>query len=536
MQYDFLKQFEDRMRHVGRYVRLITSSSQKQIWKDCGFESVDAQMNVLFAVLLFVMEESLREEICTIDDITAFLDGLNKDFLHRPMGYEECHTLCDFIINTILSNDGRPMSFEAVNFTEGTTQDLPVSFIANTIRTQEDGLNRISYYLTDDGYNLMLSTLEIENNMKLSIYEMIFKLHLEKQSYDKAADAVKTVFNQIRIQVQKIEETMRRVRRNALDYSVSEYEAICGENLGTVEKTQKDLKEYREDVRAKERALEKLDIHERALTEKEEENLANLRIIEQYLKRSIEEHQKVLNLHYDLKDLYEKELNLLTRVRYIKRFSIRADLFEPLTAHPEGLEYLEDFLHPLFSSDPGKIFHPGKVLEPQQPLRRMKQEKEEELLEDGSEEWLEQQKELIRQRLKQYEDSLRVILRQTMEEGGEITLQRLNEKLSERPRLKKTAIPEVGIVKEILVEMLRKQRLDLDELEKEQQENLTEEPMEFQLGTMLLNLREERKKLKCFEAYRIDDGKTVVFKNVLDADGKMKSIHCSNLLIRVTEE
>ena len=108
MQYDFLKQFEDRMRHVGRYVRLITASSQKQIWKDSGFETVDAQMNVLFAVLLFVMEESLKEEICTIDDITAFLDGLNKDYLHRPMGYEECHALCDFIINTILSNDGRP--------------------------------------------------------------------------------------------------------------------------------------------------------------------------------------------------------------------------------------------------------------------------------------------------------------------------------------------------------------------------------------------------------------------------------------------
>ena len=70
----------------------------------------------------------------------------------------------------------------------------------------------------------------------------------------------------------------------------------------------------------------------------------------------------------------------------------------------------------------------------------------------------------------------------------------------------------------------------------EQQENLTEEPTEFQLGTMLLNLREARKKLKCFEAYRIDDGKTVVFENVPDADGKIKTIHCSNLLIRVTEE
>ena len=83
MQYDFLKQYEDRMRHVGRYARLIQNSDQKQIWKDKGFESLDEQMNVLFTALLFIMEQSLKEEICTLDDIAAFLDSVNKDYLKR---------------------------------------------------------------------------------------------------------------------------------------------------------------------------------------------------------------------------------------------------------------------------------------------------------------------------------------------------------------------------------------------------------------------------------------------------------------------
>ena len=38
-----------------------------------------------------------------------------------------------------------------------------------------------SYYLTDDGYNLLLSTLEIEDNMKFNIHEIIFRLHLENK-------------------------------------------------------------------------------------------------------------------------------------------------------------------------------------------------------------------------------------------------------------------------------------------------------------------------------------------------------------------
>ena len=91
--------------------------------------------------------------------------------------------------------------------------------------------------MTEDGYNLLLSTLEIENNMKLTIHEMIFKMHLEKQSYDKAVDEIKNVFNLLRIQLQKIQDAMLRVRRNALSYSVSDYEQLLGENMESIDMT-----------------------------------------------------------------------------------------------------------------------------------------------------------------------------------------------------------------------------------------------------------------------------------------------------------
>ena len=48
--------------------------------------------------------------------------------------------------------------------------------------------------------------------MKLTIHEIIFEMHLEKQSYDKAVDEIKNVFNLLRIQLQKIQEAMSRMR------------------------------------------------------------------------------------------------------------------------------------------------------------------------------------------------------------------------------------------------------------------------------------------------------------------------------------
>ncbi len=537
MHYDFLKQFEYRMRHVGRYARLIQGSDRKQIWKDLEFETLDEQLNVLFTVLLYIMEQSLKEETCTLDDIAAFLDSVNKDYLKRPMSYDDCRALSDYIVNNILSNDGRPMYFEAMNYSEGMPEKQHVSFIANRVDIKEDGVQRISYYVTDDGYNMLLSTLEIENNMKLTIYEMIFKLHLEKQSYDKAADAIKTVFNTIRIQVQRIEESMRRVRRNALDYSVEEYDALMHENLDTVHETRRKLSEYRENVRSREKELEKIDLSDRKLSDKEEENLRNLRVIEDYLKRSIDEHQKVLNLHFDLKSLYDKELELLTQMRFIRRFSLREELFEKLKKHPQGMEYLGDLYSPLFVDDPEKVFHPGKIMEAQRPMRRRSRDTDEEILEFGDESWVEEQLELKRKKLKLYEDSIRLIVKTAMQSpDGEISLSELKEYLSKHPRYRKICIPGVNIFKEIIVEMVRRGKMDIAVLRKEKEEHISDEPSDFQLGDVLLALSEEFQRLAGFEAYGMEEKEMVVFGDIEDEDGSRRSIRCSDVLIRVRME
>ena len=218
MQYDFLSQFPKRMKSVGLYAVLLQNSIQKTTWKQYGFVKADEQVNVIFAVLLYIMEQSLKEEHCTMDDIGAYIDTMNMRYFKKPMGYQECKQLGDFIVNVILSNEGRAMYFEGFDFGQEAYQPIHISYVANRIVYVDQEFKRTSYYLTDDGYNLLLSTLEIENNMKLTIHEMVFQMHLEKQSYDKAVDEIKNVFNLLRVQLQKIQEAMGTIRRNALNY------------------------------------------------------------------------------------------------------------------------------------------------------------------------------------------------------------------------------------------------------------------------------------------------------------------------------
>ena len=80
--------------------------------------------------------------------------------------------------------------------------------------------------------------------MKLTIHEIIFQMHLEKASYDKAVDEIKNIFNLLRIQLQKIEETMNRIRRNALEYTVADYREILEGNLETIADTKQKFQNH----------------------------------------------------------------------------------------------------------------------------------------------------------------------------------------------------------------------------------------------------------------------------------------------------
>ena len=542
MQYEFLKDFPRRMKNVGLYAVLIQNSIQKTTWKQYGFLKTDEQINVIFALLLYVMEQSLKEENCTMDDIGAYLDAVNSGYLKKNLSYEDCRQLADFVVNVILSNEGKPMYFDGYDFEQDAYHIMHISYVENRIVYVDQEIRRTSYYLTDDGYNLLLSTLEIENNMKLSIHEMIFQMHLEKQSYDKAVDEIKNVFNLMRIQLQRIQEAMGKIRRNALNYSVKDYEEILHEDLETIRDTKEKFQRYREMVQGRVKELEEENINVRKLSPKEEEKLNNLRVIDIYLNRTIDEHQKILGSHFDLKALYTRELEQLSQMSLIRRFPLRTGLYDRILENAGALAGLEYFLRPLFNRDGEKIYNLNKAFQYQRLSKKNEEADTEEALDFDEEAWQAERERIQREKIKRYRKSLSCLIEKASEKG-EISLQELGGSLTLEEKEK--LIPNVEIFKEIMVELIRNREIDIRELRKERSQFIQDSPGEFQINDMLLQLadeeQEERRKkdgrpILKIETYRIDDGSTVVFHSVENERGEQKDIRCSNVLIRVIRE
>ena len=535
MQYEFLKKFPRRMKNVGLYAVIIQNSSQKLSWKQYGFTKFDEQINLLFEVLLYIMEQSLKEEKCTMDDIATYIDTINVQYLRKDISYEQCHQLGDFIVNTVLSNEGRPMYFGGYDFEKNEYEEMHISYVANKIVYVENEVRRTSYYLTDDGYNLLLSTLEIEDNMKFNIHEIIFRLHLEKQSYDKAVNDIKNVFNLMRIQFQRVQEAMRQIRRNALSYSVDEYEEVLVGNLNTITDTKKKFQEYKTVIQERVKDLEEENINIRKLSKKEQQDLNNLRVIEEYLTRVLDEHQKILNSHFDLKILYTEELERLSQARLIQRFSMRRDLYDKVLKQADTLENMDMFLRPLFNRNPEKIYNLNKAFSYEKSVNAGMEKDTEEEVDFDEEAFRREKEEKLQKKLLVYEKSLQYLLEKASV-TGEVSLGQLKDRLDIYPEEKEIFIPNVDVFKEIMVELIRNRTIDIATLKKERREYIQEQPDGFQLNEKILKLVEEQPEnndITSIEVERLENEEAITFSEIKDEENRRKTIRCSNVLIRI---
>lgn len=518
------------MKMAGIYSIFIKNSMLKGTWKQYGFTNFEEQINVIFALLLYIMEQSLKEEICTMHDIADFLDELNMSYWKRGLNYQTCKELGDFIINTVLADEGKPMYFQGFNFETAEYEKIHISYIANKIAYTDQDVKRTSYYLTDDGYNLILSTLEIEANLKLTMHEMIFKLHLEKATYDKAAEEMRNIFHMMRIQLQKIQEAMRKIKQNALRYSVEDYRRLLEENLNAIEDTKKRFLVYREKVKERVQEIEERNIKLEKLGKKDLENLEYLKIINGLLNRALEEHQRILSAHFDLKFLYTKELESMTKLASVKRFQIQGDLYELVLENAELLKNIDYFLHPLFNKAPEKTYQINLAFQEQIPLKKQKEEEENIILEE--EEWEEEEEKKKQEKLKKYSNCMEEIIRIGVEKG-EITLSEMKE-TAQLERL----IPSVEIFKEVMIEWMKNKEIEIDRLKEEQKELIEDMPKDFQLNISLLELIELHKEwteIKKISVQQIKED-VVVFENIMSDSQKKKRIYCTNIKFTIWKE
>ena len=329
---------------------------------------------------------------------------------------------------------------------------------------------------------------------------------------------------------------MNRIRRNVLDYNVSDYEKLLKEDLDTISDTRDKFRGYRETVQARVRELEETQIDVRTLDAEEEGRLKNLREIEVYLGRAIDEHQRILNGHFDLKSLYTDELEKIAEMSLVQRFNLRTELFDKILADPDSLSRLEIFFHPLFNRDPDQILNLNRVFEPQRVMTGDEDDGSTEDIDFDEEAWKAEQERQRKIKLKKYEDSLSVLISKAMQKNA-VSLSAIQAGFKDEYE-RNQLIPDINIFKEIMVELLRARVIDIKALRRERADYIQEESGDFRLNDMILKVLDDHpawQKVTKLTIEKVPDVGPVVFQNIQDEAGLTKTIRCSDVMIRISE-
>ena len=534
MKLDFLNQHHIRMKKIGAYSLLFRNSISKRTWDKYGFIEGYEQDNLVFSVLLYVMEQSLKEELCTIDDIGEFIDEINSIYYKKSISYEDCKELAEFIVNVILCDEGKAMYFKALNYKKVEYEEINISFLKNSMEYIE-GVRRVSYSLTDEGYELILSTLEVEESLKLTIQEIIFKLHLKKASYDKAVDDMKNIFNNMRRRVQKMENDIRRIKESPLTYSVDEYKSMMEGNIEILNDNKKKFLAHKLDIEEKIKVFEEKDIHIKDLNEEEMENLMNLRVINEYLSRTIDEEQRILKSHFDLKRIYGEELENISKMALIERFDIKKEVFNKILENPNKLDNIHLLFSSLFTRNPDKNYNLNKAFQFQQPVRAKDNEEDEEVLSFNEEDIIEAENKRKLQRIEKCNNIIELILEFACEKE-KITLSEINNKIKESEVLKDVLIPTVEIFREVIIEMLKVKDINIKELQEERKTSIDNNEIEFQINKSILDIIDRNDLLSNILEIRINKiefAEDIKLEHVKDENGYYKNFICSDIVFEV---
>lgn len=525
------------------YAVLLSKSGQKQMWKDCGFESEDEQITILFTLLLFVMEQSLKNETCTLDDVADFLDDINTRYFGKSIGRDECYALGDFLVNTVLSNQGLKMEFQGFDYEKGEYAPLYISYLANKIVYDAFDNRRTSYFLTDNGYSLLLGTLEVENNMRLTIKDLILNEHLKKQNFDKALDDIQSIFELMRIEKLKNDEAATRIRQNILSFSIDEYIRRIDDTYATINKTRKRLEEYKAVVNRHIHTFEEQHFDLDNLPSEDADKVKKLQEIRLYLDRAIDCHVDIIVSHQHYRDACTREMEHFLQCSQIERIAFSRDVMDTIFDDPSLLPAMHHLLHPLFARDLDKTFSLNKVFLPQRRRDYEPKNREPEHLDFDATAWRESQKKRVEIKKQRYTDCL-LLLFECMGEAKTTSLSAVKELVESNSEARKRLFPSIGIFKEIMVDLVRLHVIDLarvrqaDTLVLSVEEEAASESI--QIGELLLDIVESHEELSMVRAFvttKRQGAPDVLFEHIEEewGNGICRSLCCTDLAFTIFE-
>ena len=289
--------------------------------------------NLVMAVLLYIKDRTLgTEQNCSMDDIERYLEDLS---VILP---EECHIdarlLTKYIVVDVLQNGGI--------LTEYLTYDSESeSFKQQPVRLLNE--EKSSYHLTDDAFDFLFRSKEIETELDYSVTRFRMKEYMRRDNYAEALDASRELVSRIRNMKVGMDDFLLRCRENIARITVDQYEAVVSRIRSLLENEYEELAEIQKSAEERKKTLEAAQQNGVDGDETRKHYFALQEII-QNISLTIEEQRALINKKTTLAESYRELIQDSFVMNRFERMNFKKDILSPLQRPGAHLEDAAKFL------------------------------------------------------------------------------------------------------------------------------------------------------------------------------------------------
>lgn len=400
---DFLIGTDQRLL-LGYCADSILNRSNKNTEIEGWFEN--NQLDVLFYdLLLFIMDNSLSFRDGTpMSDIQGFLEedlGMYQISLTR----EQVVRLCDYMVKDILQNDGRIKRYRLFDTTQQKWVEKPVRLIEDSVVK-----DTLLYRLTEQGYDFLLRTREIDNEYSGWVSLLIMQQKLQHGNFKDSRDQCRQCLTILRREEAQFDSFTARVRQDIHSIGNEDYSCMITTYYENLQEEKKLTEEIIRIVKRYHDELTQRSDHAMRADQTIEENLRYLKDMADMLGEISGEESELLSRRYSVRDLYSEMLDASLAIEHLNRYDFYEHVIHPfvkINGTPQAEDY-RSLVRPLFEPDNEKVFD----------LHILYEEEPEYTVEDTSEAVLTQEEEddqEERERIQSYNDRYVVILDHLLE-------------------------------------------------------------------------------------------------------------------------
>lgn len=385
--YNFLDGFEKRMEIIG-IVESIVNRKNRNMELERLFDDNDF-INLVFSVLLYIMEKTLSEDSdCDSDHIMSFIESILPEYYHIKLDNTKVIQLTSYIIKNVLQNEGTPYYFQSINYSTNSKINITIRLI--TDRVQEiNGTYKINYSLTDQGYDFLFRTKEVDQEIKMTIEELKLKELIKRKNFKKAYEQSLELIQMVRHKKNDIKNFMIKIKENIHDVDIDEYENLINSTYDLLNEEYDLLIEIMDMSKKSEDKIKQEYELSKNLDDSLKKAQSEIKKINNNIKTVLSEQKDLILNRQSLSKVYIDTIGDSFIYSMENRFDIEDIILKKMEQHVEMTEKFWQLVNPLFLPNIYKNLNVQSIYGPQGMIKLDEEEKinyiEDEYLEEDKE-------------------------------------------------------------------------------------------------------------------------------------------------------